>query len=206
MEFELNQKKGQIWNLETEDGRIAELHLTVIEDLRLFEKSEISEEEFTEILKSESIYILLEKAKNFLDMRQYSKKELFDKLYKYEKSRDLREKVIEKLEDDGLLNDDLYAENLARYYMERKHSSIRMAEQKMIYLKGISKEICEECLEDYAECERENLKYIFEKKYAYKIDDPSDHKQVYKVKTALYRLGFYSEDINDTINEYFKNS
>lgn len=201
MQYEISIVKKDLYRITTDDGRDVEVHMAVLDKEQCWTKSEMSEEKFTSVLRSESEYILKLKANALIERRAYSFKELYNKLYKYEPDKQLRLDVCEEFQRLGLINDETYAENLAYHFMKIKHSSLRDAEQKMTYIRGLDRKIARTALEKYEDCEKENLEYIFEHRYSRKIDNFDDFKQVYKVKSALLRLGFYSEDIDDVIKE-----
>ena len=204
MIFTLEPKSKDLYCLSSEDGRETDIHMAVLDKCCLWERREISEEEFTEVLKTEAAFTLRAKALALLDRRSHSRKELFDKLYKYESDRELRNMVLDEFEELGLINDEDYAAACAHYYMQVKRCSLRAAEQKMRFVKGIPEKYARAALKDYLDMEQENLDYVFERKYSRRLGDADDRKTTDKVKAALARLGFHYEDIDLVIKNYFE--
>lgn len=206
MSFELEFLQKEIYLLKLEDGREVEVHLAVLDENSMWTKSEISEEMLIGLLKDEATHTLLKKAEKLLSYRAYSRKELFDKLYKYEQDAEIRNRVLDRFEDYGLINDEKYAVRCAEYFINIKHLSKRETQNRMSFLRGLSKEDIENSICEYEDSDIENLSYLIDKKYYKYFGDMEDKKEVSKGKNALARLGFNFGDIDNAIEDYIYQS
>ena len=134
-----------------------------------------------------------ERALYLLDHRDYSYVELFHKLEK-NYSEDTCYRVMDRMVELGAVNDNRYAEGLARHYVEVKHFGSRRAFQEMRN-RGLTSEVIKRALSVYDEDEEttwyDRLYELVETKYLRYLDD---EKGVNKVKNALVRYG-YSYDL-----------
>lgn len=203
MKFEVTYDKGKnVYDFALDDGRSTTVHAKALDRMELWTKDEIDEETFTELLKTEAEIVLEKKAFSLLERRAYSRREFFDKLYKYESDKEIRNRLLEKLEDLGLIDDEEYARQCACHYMETKHSSLREAKNKMIYDKKLSSDIVETALEEYEDSEYDNMIYIIEKNYLRKIESARDWRDVQKVIAAVARKGFPLSEVIEAVKEY----
>ncbi len=138
-----------------------------------------------------------ERAYYLLGYRDHSKKELYDKLLQSVRP-EIALEIVLMVEEQGLLDDEKYAQKLANYYIEQKKWGAKKAFYEM-FKKGISKELVFEAI---AQCDTdwvEQITAIIDKKYAQYLDD---YKGKQKVIAALMRLGYNYDDIKIAINEY----
>ena len=127
-----------------------------------------------------------------MSYRSHSKKELYDKLCKTFDS-DCANAACSKMEDLGLINDFEYCKTKAEYLVITKKCSLSETRCKLLTL-GINKDIIECCIQLYdSDVQAENLRYIIEKKYYSKLDQPQ------KVIAALMRKGFSYSDIKSAL-------
>ena len=176
MRFETEFVKKDIYLLKIEDGREFEIHMAVLDSDSMWTKSEY---------------------------RSYSRKEFFNKLYKYEQDTEIRNMVLDKFEEYGIINDDAYAKRCAEYFIKTKHLSQREAKNRMTFLRGLSSESAEDVLCEFEDSDIENLGYLIERKYQKYFEDIEDKKEIYKGKSALLRLGFKTCDIDNAVEDYF---
>ena len=116
-----------------------------------------------------------EKAFSLLGFKQYSTKQLRDKLLeKYDEYT--ADCVIRRIEELGYLNDRQYAEALVNGVITAKNMSPKAA-RNYLYSKGISKEITDELMENYSGNEVEDIRELLERKYRrYDLSDPDQRK------------------------------
>lgn len=134
-----------------------------------------------------------ERAYRLLSNRAHSKKELYDKLMR-DAPPEVCSEIIEMLSEVGLLNDEVYAVQLAEYYLQRKRIGVRKAIMEM-QRKGIDRVLAEEAL---SSCEVDTVSQIcavIEKKYYNR--DLNDFRERQRVTAALSRLGFIYSDIKE---------
>lgn len=155
---------------------------------------EISEEEWQELTEKIFYKKAVDKCYDLLSRRDHSIKELRTKLLRTvdENSAD---KAIEKMIEYGYLDDEKYAENLAKYLVEFKKMSKNHIKQEM-YKKGVPSDIINNTLENI---EIDNISSIVElllTKYRTKLNVEEDNQ---KLIASLMRKGFSYSDIKSAL-------
>ena len=120
------------------------------------------------------------------------------------KSETLCTAVMKRLTEHGFIDDERYAERMARKLVESKHYGFRRSKRELMQ-KGISEFIAEDALEPYADRFRENLDELLRTKHSRYLTDREDRKSIEKVKNALVRYGYDYTDINRAVKDYFEN-
>lgn len=138
-----------------------------------------------------------EKALYLLSFRDYSKKELTDKLKK-DYTIGAVQKAVERLEELGLVNDNSFAKKYAKELLFNKHFSKRRAEFEMSQ-KGINKDVICEVLSEL-ECDSvEQIRLLVDKKYKLAY---SDEKVKKRAVAFLQRYGYSWDDIKQVFNTF----
>lgn len=174
---------------------ILDLEIIVKNHLRV--GSEVNEDFLDDIMAQAEARKARERAYYLLGYRDHSKKELYDKLLKSARP-EIALEIVEMVESQGLINDDEYAQKLARYYLMQKKWGFKKALFEM-QKKGIDKEIALFALENCDVDINEQIKSIIDKKYYYCLDD---YKGKQKVIAGLMRLGYSYDDIKSAISSY----
>lgn len=167
-----------------ENDEIIDVNPDIIYEYKLKSDITISKELYYDILHD----AILSKAYFYLSRRDYSSKELTDKLrFKFIKHGDVIENVIVKLNCTGYINDFEFAKN----YVASKSYGRKKVEYEL-YLKGITKEVISEVysLEVKDEC-AEIRKFLPRLK-----NKEKDKKIAY-----LIRRGFSLDDILNEIKK-----
>ena len=196
--------KGSTFEAELDDGRKLYLHADIIADFGLRTGMVLERDELRKIIYASNFRRAYQRALYLLDYRDYSAKEMYDKLIDTYKSEKLCGAVLEKLKGAGLIDDVRYAGNMARKLVISKRFGRRRALRELT-MKGIDRFTAEDALEEYDEMFSENLMELIEKKYSRYLTDMSDRKNIEKVKSALVRYGYSFDEINRTVREYFEN-
>lgn len=151
---------------------------------------DIKAEELDSLIEKSNDYRSYNKAIYLLGFRDYSCKELKDKL-KLEYPEESIEKTIKKLKSLKFLDDDRFAQKYARVLIFEKHFSKKRAEFELIK-KGIDKELASNIIEDIDVDEREQIKFLISHKYknAYK-----DEKVKRRAMAFLQRYGYSFSDV-----------
>lgn len=140
------------------------------------------------------------RAMYLLGGKDYSKKELMDKLLK-NYSRENCEKAVAQMEEYGYLDDERYAKKLARQYIEvRKYGKSRA--KMMMIQKGLGSALADEALEQYTSDDMiDEIVSIIEKKYYDRLFEEGleGRKEMQKVMAALARRGYGYEDIKSAV-------
>ena len=158
---------------------------------------EIDDEDLRELIEKSEYKRAKEKALWLLSGKDYSRKQLNDKLRR-EASEDTADEVCSRMEELGLISDEDYAKRLAHDLIYRKKMSLRGARYKLME-KGIDRELCDEILEEFDVDPVDQIVQIVEKKYADKLGDEKGRRRTY---AALQRLGYCSGDIMEALAEF----
>ncbi len=133
--------------------------------------------------------------------KDYSRKELLDKLLR-NYSREVCEEAVLQMVEYGYLDDRKYAFKLAKKYIEvRKYGKSRA--KMMMIAKGLDSALAEEALSQYSEQDIvDEISAIIEKKYMDRllVEGPERHKEKQKVMAALMRRGFEYRYIKTAID------
>lgn len=157
---------------------------------------EIDDEDLREIIGLSNERRAKEKALWLISYRDHSKKELADKI-KRTCDDEAAEKAVERMEELGLVNDEVFAERYARKLLFTKHMSKNSAVYELAR-KGIDRELSEEILDGIEVDDREQIRAVIEKKYRV-INDEKTKRRAF---SALQRLGYRFDDIRSVLEEY----
>ncbi len=167
--------------------------------------SEVSPEQLEELLAESARRKMMNKALDLLSMRDYSRRELSDKLVtkawekKEQKDMDLgslkqqASDICDRLEELGLLNEERFARSYVDELLRRKHLSKSGLKTALIQ-KGVQRDIIETVLEEVEVDPVEQVRELLATKF--KNRDLSDEKQKTRTVNALLRLGYRYGEIN----------
>lgn len=167
--------------------------------------SEVSPEQLEELLAESARRKMMNKALDLLSMRDYSRRELSDKLVtkawekKERKDMDLgslkqqASDICDRLEELGLLNEERFARSYVDELIRRKHLSKSGLKTALIQ-KGVQRDIIETVLEEVEVDPVEQVRELLATKF--KNRDLSDEKQKTRTVNALLRLGYRYNEIN----------
>ena len=159
---------------------------------------EIDDEDLHEIIKLSNERRAKEKALWLISYRDHSKKELTDKI-KRTSDEESAEKAVERMEELGLVNDELYAQRYAHKLIFSKHMS-KNAVVFELARKGIDRDVAEEILDNIEVDESQQIREIIDKKYR----NLNDEKVKRRAVSALQRLGYRWDDIRCVLDEYIE--
>ncbi len=195
--------KGKTFEVEIDSEKKLYLHIDIITDFGLSQGMEIERTELKKIVYSSNFRRAYEYALYRLDYRDYSAQEIYEKLLETYKNEVLCLEVVKKLARAGIINDERYAEKLARKLVESKKYGYRRAKREMMQ-KGLTEETVSNALKPYDEVFEENIMYLVSGKYSRYLTDSTDKKSVEKAKNALVRYGYSYDEINRAVAEYFE--
>lgn len=167
--------------------------------------AEITPEQLDELLTESARRKMMNKALDLLSMRDYSRRELSDKLVtkawekKEQKDMDLgslkqqASDICDRLEELGLLNEERFARSYVDELIRRKHLSKGGLKTALIQ-KGVQRDIIETVLEEVEVDPVEQVRELLSTKF--KNRDLSDEKQKTRTVNALLRLGYRYSEIN----------
>ena len=197
--------KGKLCELLLDNGEKLWLHAELVQAEGLYPGDELDESRIAEIRQLAAERRAYEYGLYLLERRAYSYRELYQKLMGAKHAQeDAVLTALEKLTRYGFLNDAMYAESLARHYVEGKRYGLRRAEYEMRH-RGLSQEDIDDALAAYDDPEliSEQLLELLQKKYARYLTDPDDRKSTEKVTAALVRRGYTYQQIRYAIEDYY---
>ena len=202
---EIMPAKGKLFEILLEDDSKLWLHADLLQEAGLCAGDELDAEQIAALRYKAAEHRSYEYGLYLLEKRGYSYRELYDKLMGAPHAQeDAVLAALEKLMRYGFVNDALYAEQLARQYVEGKKYGIRRAAYEMKH-RGLSQEDIDDALAEYDDAERisEQLLELLQKKYARYLTDPDDRKMTDKVTAALVRRGYTFTQIRYAIEDYY---
>lgn len=158
---------------------------------------EISEERLQDLMEKSDLRRAREKALYLLSFRDHSKKELMEKLRRTAGEEAAKE-AAERMESLGLVNDEYYAEKLARELLFHKHYAAKRVVYELIQ-KGIEKERAEEITAELSPASEEQIAALLSGRYAFSLQDEKGKK---RAVSGLQRLGFSWEEIRRALSHY----
>ena len=184
-------KKG-LNALFSENGFLFSVDDMLLAQYKIKTGSCFSQQELTLLYEKSNTNKAVQKAYNLLSYRSHSRSELYTKLCR-NFDADCAEAACDRMENLGLINDEEYCKAKAEYLINVKKCSLGETRAKLLTL-GINKDIIECFIQLYdSDVQAENLRYIIEKKYYSKLDQPQ------KVIAALMRKGFGYSDIKSAL-------
>ena len=176
--------------------------------------SEVTPEQLEELLTESARRKMMNKALDLLSLRDYSRRELSDKLVtkawekKEQKDMDLgslkqqASDICDRLEELGLLNEERFARSYVDELIRRKHLS-RSGLKTALIQKGVQRDIIETVLEAVDVDPVEQIRELLATKF--KNRDLSDEKQKTRTVNALLRLGYRYNEIHAAMGEWMEN-
>jgi regulatory protein len=167
-----------------ENKKVFSISRDLFNKYNLKERKEISIKEYQKIMKE----LILSAAYYYLARKDYTKKELSDKLIKRYGEKELVMQIVNFLEIKNFIND----YEFAKRYIENSKEGIKKIELKLYY-KGISKEIIQEFLKNKNQDEDILNNWL-------KLSNKDFQKKV----MSLLRKGFKYSDIKRVISNQEK--
>ena len=197
--------KGSTYEAELDDGRKLYLHADIITDFGICAGMETDRETLRKIIYASNFRRAYQRALYLLDYRDYTYSEMYKKLVDNYKSETLCTAVMKRLTEHGFIDDERYAERMARKLVEVKHFGYRRSKRELMQ-KGISEFIAEDALSPYSAAFEDNLMELLKTKHSRYLTDREDKRSIEKVKSALVRYGYDFTEINRAVKEYFENA
>ena len=146
-----------------------------------------------ELINRANIYMAKETAVRMLSVRDYSKKELFDKLVLRGYEKETVENVVEELTDYGYIEEQRYIDRTLHNLLSVKRYSKKMAYHKLIE-KGIDSDTARNALDNANVNEQENITAIIDK---------NKMKNKRSVGALLNRYGYEYADYRRALDIYY---
>ena len=192
----------------TKRGRVAlyvegEFLLSMHPDVFAVSGLSVGSEVDTESLETLSAEAELKKAKekalNLLSYKEYTTKQLTDRLKRHT-DEESAEQAVARMEELGLLDDDDYAERFARDLSERKKFGILRIRQEMRQ-RGLTSEQIEYATSLLRSDPEEQMREIIARKYPLAYEDEKVRRRAF---SALMRMGYPAAEVRRvlTVSEY----
>ncbi len=159
-------------------------------DNYIADETDITEDEWQELLDGINYKKALNKCANLLSRRDYSVKELKQKLLRTV-DEDSAQKAVDRYLQAGYLDDGRFCRILVDYLYSNKHYSLNHIKQEC-YKRGVSNDIIRDVLSEYEIDNISTIIQLIENKYSSKLEQENGKE---KVIAALARRGFSYSDI-----------
>ena len=160
---------------------------------------QVSDQELFELIQASDARRAQEKALYLLEYRNYSKRELTEKIARTAASREAAQAAAGRMEELGLIDDRRFGEGYARELFSRKGYGARRAAQEL-RRKGLDQELVQELVEKYGSPEQsgENIRRVLEKKYPGWREDEKVRRRAF---AALQRLGYAYQEVREAMGQ-----
>lgn len=158
--------------------------------------SEITDEQLYELIQLSNVNRAKEKALYFIEYRPRSRKEVEEKLVPVF-GEDASEQAISRLEELGLIDDEVFARRYAQQMFDSKHYSAKRVSFELMK-KGIDRSIIDGLIEELEPDPCEQIEKIISKKYARCLDDEKGRQRAIN---GLRAMGFSWQDIKECLGD-----
>ena len=160
---------------------------------------QVSDQELFELIQASDARRAQEKALYLLEYRNYSKRELTEKIARTAASREAAQAAAGRMEELGLIDDRRFGEDYARELLPRKGAGAGRAAQEL-RRKGLDQELVQELVEKYGSPEQsgENIRRVLEKKYPGWREDEKVRRRAF---AALQRLGYSYQEVREAMGQ-----
>lgn len=193
------QKNARYLYLYIEGEYALAAHVEAFAAMGLKEGMEITPAQLEELRVRTDTIKAREKAYHLLSYRDYSKKELIDKLGN-KVEREVAEVVTDRIEELGYLSDEEYSRKLVRSLSREKMLSERSIRRELA-LRGIAPELVEEAMEELEEDDVTRILRLIHRKFERKLTDETGVRRVY---AALMRRGYAYSDVRAALQQYLE--
>ena len=160
---------------------------------------QVSDQELFELIQASDARRAQEKALYLLEYRNYSKRELTEKIARTAASREAAQAAAGRMEELGLIDDRRFGEDYAKELFSRKGYGARRVAQEL-RRKGLDQELVQELVEKYGSPEQsgENIRRVLEKKYPGWREDEKVRRRAF---AALQRLGYSYQEVREAMGQ-----
>lgn len=158
---------------------------------------QVSDQELFELIQVSDARRAQEKALYLLEYRNYSKRELTEKIARTAASREAAQAAAGRMEELGLIDDRRFGEDYAKELFSRKGYGARRVAQEL-RRKGLDQELVQELVEKYGgpEQSEKNIRRVLEKKYPGWQEDEKVRRRAF---AALQRLGYSYQEVREAM-------
>lgn len=169
--------------------------LGAVTELKLYSGKELDAADLEAFRRLSARFLAREKALELISRRPMSRKELMDKLTSKGETEDTAEYCAGWLEENGFIDEERYAAQIARHYAAKGYGAGRVRAE--LSRRGLNRELWDEALAAMPTGDDKLDRFI-----AARLKDPEDRDEIRKVSSALYRRGYSWEQIRSALARY----
>lgn len=178
------------------------IHEDVMIKYRMLRGNQFTKQELEDIVLADEKQRAYVQALKYLERKQRTRKELADRLKEKEISQSVIEQALQRLEQEGLINDELYAKQWASQRISSQRKGRAWVRQELRQ-KGVDKSLISEALDEVSqEQEFESCLIVGRKKWNQTRGELMDKKR--KTGSFLMRRGFSGEHVRRAINQFIQ--
>lgn len=199
------QKRGSRYNIYILDGEKESFGFGVDEDIlvkyHLHKGMQISETFIETLTREDSIHKFYQLAINYLSYRMRSRHEMKQYLQQKEVNQNHIEEIVNRLEDEGLLDDLQFAKAFVRERIRQSTKGPLYVKQELVRLKGIAEHQATKAVEQYTFSNQYKQAMKIAKRHMNRKSKDSLQRKIQKLQAALTRNGFYDDVIQKVLQE-----
>ena len=196
---DIKKDKLHLCKITLSNGEEVFIDNDVVSDNYLKKGDELDDEKLNGLIFESQYQRAKSRAVWYLDRKDRTSKELYNKLCQAGFDKKAVAKVIGRLTEVGLVDDYRFAENYANRLIESNVSK-REALQKMLQ-KGVPYDMAKEVLSECEADENDQITALINKKYRTKLMSDGGAEKVY---AALVRKGFSFEAVKTALKNYIE--
>lgn len=194
---EIRRQKGHLVGLYCGDELIMSIDSDMAAEINIQPMREYSVDYLRELLEQSELRRAKSKALYLLEFRDYSARDLEQKLKK-DFAPEICREAVEFMIDIGGIDDARYAATLVRHLVQFKHYGRHRIRQELS-LKGVDRDVIDEVLDEAELDEQAMILELLNGKFS---KDLSDQKGVNRTIASLTRYGYSYSDIKSALREY----
>lgn len=194
---EIRRQKGNLAGLYSQGELIVSLDRDMVDEMKLQPMRDYPVDLLRELLIQSQMRRAKSKALYLLEFRDYSRRDLENRLRKDFDEESARA-AVEFMLEIGAVDDGRYADTLIRHLAGYKHYGRRRILQELS-MKGIDRDTAETILDEFGLDEHAMIIELLQGKFSKDLSDP---KGINRTMASLTRYGYSYGDIKDALREY----
>lgn len=149
--IQLNKTKKRV-NVFFDNASSLIINKSVVEEMGLRKGMELSVDQMTDMMQTDQFHRCIEMALHYLAYRPRSELELRQRLYRRGFQNNMVNSVLDKLKNQGIINDETFAIYWKENRLARNPRSRRMLKYEL-QMKGVAKELADKATDDIDDIE-----------------------------------------------------
>ena len=204
VKLEPSKRVAERWLVFLENGDLLRVGENEVASFGLYAGMELTRQRVEELRSAAGRGAAWEKALALLAGRPLSRKELRDKLTARPRDKEKEplctpgeaDRVCDRLEELGYLNDAEYARTVVRHYSAKGYGERKLRDE--LFRRGVPQGLWEQAMEE-AEAPGDGIDAFLQKRLRGKT---LDQKELKRASDALARRGYSWSDIREGLNRY----